>query len=441
MRAVARSTNRRAIRWLRAQLPALASAGVLSAENVAAIERYYAAEEAESKNIGFVILASIGSALVASGIILLIAHNWDEFSRPLRTFIAFLPLLVAQTLAVFVLVKRAESKSWRESVAIFDVAAVATAISLISQAYQIQGSFADFMMVWLFLSLPIVYIFRTTLGAVAYVVGAVVWLFNKSGWFHNEPEQLYFWLFLLAIVPYYAFLFRKDRLSGQLVSLSVVLMAAMAIGLGWVAEDTRANVGAIAFAGFFTTVYLCGIRFFQSDDEHLSTLALLGGLGIGVVAVVLSFEDIWRFYGTSSSTLKDVPRAMGIAIQLFFPIAAVGLLVWSYLDKGRATFSVVAGVLPLVAGLAWIIAESSSFAAAAVFNIFALLLGVELLARGIRANSIARANFGLLVIVALALARFFDSDLSFLTRGLGFIAVGAGFLVANVVLFKRRAKA
>ena len=34
--------------------------------------------------------------------------------------------------------------------------------------------------------------------------------------------------------------------------------------------------------------------------------------------------------------------------------------------------------------------------------------------------------------------RFFDSDLSFVTRGIGFIIVGLGFLVANVLLFKRR---
>jgi hypothetical protein len=47
----------------------------------------------------------------------------------------------------------------------------------------------------------------------------------------------------------------------------------------------------------------------------------------------------------------------------------------------------------------------------------------------------------LVLIAALAISRFFDSDLSFVTRGLGFIAVGAGFLVANIVLFKRRATA
>jgi hypothetical protein len=36
------------------------------------------------------------------------------------------------------------------------VAAVATAIALISQTYQIQGPFADFMRASLFLSIPIV---------------------------------------------------------------------------------------------------------------------------------------------------------------------------------------------------------------------------------------------------------------------------------------------
>jgi hypothetical protein len=69
------------------------------------------------------------------------------------------------------------------------------------------------------------------------------------------------------------------------------------------------------------------------------------------------------------------------------------------------------------------------------------LLGIELLGRGIRAGSIARANFGLLIIAALAVARFFDSDMDFSTRGVGFIVVGLGFLGANVLLFKRKATA
>src|SRR5215510_15196303 len=144
--------NRGAIRWLRSQLPELTASGVISSDTARAIDRHYQQDQPRS-NFALVVLAALGSALVAAGIILLIAHNWDELSRALRTAIAFLPLLIAQALIVFTLIRRNESRPWREVAAIFDVAAVATAISLISQTYQLQGSLADFLRVWLLLSI------------------------------------------------------------------------------------------------------------------------------------------------------------------------------------------------------------------------------------------------------------------------------------------------
>jgi len=177
---VAGVRNRRAIRWLRSQLPELVASGVISSENARAIDGYYEHDQPRV-NFAFVILAALGSALVAAGIILLIAHNWDDLSRATRTGVAFLPLLIAQALVVFTLMRRNESRPWREAAAIFDVAAVATAISLISQTYQVQGTFADFMRTWLLLSIVIVYLLRTSLGAIAYVIGCVLWLFARWG--------------------------------------------------------------------------------------------------------------------------------------------------------------------------------------------------------------------------------------------------------------------
>ena len=442
--------NRRALRWLEAQLPALVASGAINAENAEAIRHHYAAQSRPT-NFGFVILASVGSALIGAGVILLIAHNWDELSRGVRTVIAFFPLIVAQLLAIFVLMRRNESRPWRESVAIFDVAAVATAISLVSQIYQIQGSFADFMKVWLLLSIPIVYLFRTTLGAVAYIIGAVVWLFAESSWMFTKPEELFCWLFLLLVLPYYMSILLRDRLSRQTTTLSILLTIAAAIGLGFTAEATKANLGGIAYAGLFTAAYLCGMKFFQdAQDRHLHTLSLVGGLGVGITTIVLSFESLWHMTTDSSRALTGAPMGIGIAIELFFPAAAIALLAWDYANRRRIAFSVAAGVMPLIAALAWLIANlapatqrardsSYSLAAALIFDAFALVLGIELLTRGVRANSVARANFGLLLVAALAVARFFDSDLGFATRGLGFIVVGAGFLTANVIWFKKRA--
>lgn len=234
---------------MRTQLPALVATGAINADNAAAIERHYAAEEAESHNIGFILLAIVGSVMVAAGVILIIAHNWDDLSRPTRSILAFLPLIVAQVLALFVLMRRDESQAARESVAIFDVAAVATAISLISQTYQIQGSLADFMQIWLLLSLPVIYIFRSTFGAIVYIIGCVVWLFARGVWAFNDPKHLFFWLFLLAIVPYYILLLRRDRFSREVTVLSIFLLGAICVGLEFAVESTRANLGGLAYAG------------------------------------------------------------------------------------------------------------------------------------------------------------------------------------------------
>ena len=48
----------------------------------------------------------------------------------------------------------------------------------------------------------------------------------------------------------------------------------------------------------------------------------------------------------------------------------------------------------------------------------------------------------MMLFAVLVAIRFFDIEFSFIERGLGFIAIGAGFLITNVVLITRkRAKA
>ena len=447
------STNRRAVRWLRGQLPELVAAGAISSENARAIESHYGPVESRT-NFGFVILATVGAALVGAGIILLIAHNWDDLSRATRTIIAFLPLLIAQSLVAFVLMRRNESRPWREAVAIFDVAAVATAISLISQTYQIQGSFADFMRVWLLLSIPIVYLLRTTLGAVVYVIGTIVWSCAREiAGLVRMPNPMFFWIFFLLTVPYFFSRYWKDRDSRETVTLGIVLTIALVFGLGFTADFAKSDLGGVAFAGMLTAIYLCGIKFFPSADGRLPIIALLGAIGIGATAVALSFESSWHMTREFFWGPRPLAGNIAFALEFLFPIVAIGLAAFDILRR-RFQFSLAAAVFPIVASITWGIANlckpsaaehlhktNCSFAAAAMMNAYALWLGIDILIRGIRSNSVARANFGLLLIAALALSRFFDSELSFVTRGLGFIVVGAGFLVANILLFKKRSAA
>jgi hypothetical protein len=46
-------------------------------------------------------------------------------------------------------------------------------------------------------------------------------------------------------------------------------------------------------------------------------------------------------------------------------------------------------------------------------------------------------NVGLLTIIVLIVTRFFDINISFLWRGLVFMALGIGFFLTNYLLIKR----
>jgi len=255
-----------------------------------------------------------------------------------------------------------------------------------------------------------------------------------------------FWLLLVLVIPYVAIRFRLDRASRETAILVIILALVSLFGVGATADFANANVGALAYAGLATAIYLCGMKFFPQTTGRLHPLAVVGGIAIGVVTIVLSFESNWHMtYRVSRNSAAN----LAVAVELLFPIAAVCLAGFDLLGR-RAAFSLSAALLPIVAAVAWALTHlcelpddkwhstSCSFAAATVMNCYALLLGIDILARGIRRNSIARANFGLLLIAALAICRFFDSDLSFVARGVGFIIVGLGFLVANLLLFKRR---
>src|SRR5947207_2838515 len=106
-----------------AELPELVTSGVLTPEAADALRQHYSSQPSgEPRRIGFILSAILGSLLVGAGIILLVAHNWDFLSRPIRCAIAFTPLNLSQALALFVLIRRNGSAAWRETAAILNVA-------------------------------------------------------------------------------------------------------------------------------------------------------------------------------------------------------------------------------------------------------------------------------------------------------------------------------
>jgi hypothetical protein len=443
-----RGADRSGIRWLLAELPDLVAGGILSPEVAAAIERHYAVRlPEEPRRIGFILSAILGSLLVGAGIILLVAHNWDFLSRPIRCAIAFVPLVLTQTLVIFVLLRRNESPPWRESAGIVNIAAIGTAIALVAQTYQIQGDFARFILVWMLLAIPVVYLLRTSAGLSAYFVGTMVWvLSSKAGdFFGAKPNDLWVWPLLFLGLPAFVALLRRNRNGyGVLVAASSLVLAA-AFALSKTDEIGAQSFGRCAFAGFWSVVYLAGVGYFKDwRPARAHPLVAVGWIAILSLTIYLSFKDSWRTHRWQSAVdaiSRHYPDALAAGVQIAWVLAALLLGAYTLWRENRR-FNLAPAALVPVALAAWLIAKRTKdpLLPALLLNFFGLGLGIFTLVRGVRAGRVYEANLGMVVITALAVVRFFDSDFEFVVRGIAFIAIGAGFLITNLILFKRKAR-
>ncbi len=67
--------------WITQVLPELVREGLITADQAERIRARYAADPQRSGNRMLLVFAILGSLLVGLGIILIIAHNWDELRR------------------------------------------------------------------------------------------------------------------------------------------------------------------------------------------------------------------------------------------------------------------------------------------------------------------------------------------------------------------------
>ena len=71
-------------------------------------------------------------------------------------------------------------------------------------------------------------------------------------------------------------------------------------------------------------------------------------------------------------------------------------------------------------------------------NLLLLIISVLVILKGVKTDRLEIVNYGLLILSAQIICRFFDTEMSFLLRGLLFIIVGAGFFFTNYRMLNRR---
>src|SRR5690348_4255883 len=114
-------------------LQELVNANIITEDIATQITGYYRSKETPPSNKFNLVLGILGAILVGSGIILLVAHNWDILNKFTKTVLAFLPLAIAQAICIYAIIRKRESRVWQESSAAFLFCTVSASIAMISQ--------------------------------------------------------------------------------------------------------------------------------------------------------------------------------------------------------------------------------------------------------------------------------------------------------------------
>ena len=172
---------------------------VISRETSENIKQFYRDRVAYSPNRLGIILGILGAMLVGSGMILIIAHNWDNLGKITKTIFALLPLIATQLLSAYTLAKKKEHFSWRECSAVLVFFAIPASIALISQIYQIDGELSGFLLTWTLLALPLVYVLSSTVTAML-CLATGTWYALLLGYLNFDGLSSIPYLYLLMLL-------------------------------------------------------------------------------------------------------------------------------------------------------------------------------------------------------------------------------------------------
>jgi hypothetical protein len=436
------STN--TIRWLYRELPGLVEHGVLTDQTADSLREHYGpVPELGGRRVLLLVFSVLGALLIGSGIILLLAHNWDDLSRPARAALSIGLLLAGQAVALWAGHKRSSSPAWTEGSATFLSLAIVACISLLSQTYSMGLALEDVIFMWVVLTLPAVYLLRSRVAAALCWIGATWWLM-LGPW--PEPPMSHYWYYLGFValaLPQLIWLHLMHRYEPRSALVGWAVCGSLAVALIRPSVWPQIMLAAPLYAGLLGSFYAIGAwRTWNRGDGVAAwrrPFHIFGAVGLAVLLVVCSFEEVWKLsWSWDAATRGYLPLivTLGLAsvLSLLSIAAGVRLLRRGHYEQGLLACA------PLVATAGWLLGfdERYSLAIMLAVNLFALTAGLMVCVRAIGRGALGAANGGLLLVLAVLTVRFFDAEISFVARGTGFILLGAGLLAMNAWMLHRR---
>jgi hypothetical protein len=287
------------------------------------------------------------------------------------------------------------------------------------------------------MGIPLVYIMRSSIASLIYLIG-ITYYGSQLG-YAEYPTQIpyWYWLLLLLILPHYYQLNKQSPSSNFTIFHHWIIPLSLIIVLGTFGQQEELLM-FLAYFSLFGWLYLIGrLTYFEEQALRNNGFLVLGSLGSIIILLMLSFDFFWEELFRQKQEVGEWLSAPEFYVATAVTLLGLGFLVLLIRKNGLSKIALME-VLFLLFLLIFLSGFYAPLQSMVMVNILLFALGLFYLRKGIREDHLGILNYGLLIITALIVCRFFDTKLSFILRGTLFVLVGLGFFIANYQMLRKR---
>ena len=390
------------------ELKQLTTLGYLEQAQLERIQDEYIKTRKEHHN-AFLIFALIGVVFIGAGVISLFAYNWSMFSREMKAFIAFLPLLGVQVL-LFLKIRAQASEVWIQSLSLALGIAFLSALGLIYQAYQISYSLQSMLLTGFVLMLPVVYLLDGYYLALLYMAG-ICW----TGW---NSDYI---LLASLLLPYYIKCVRKDGACRLLSLCFFIWMLYLAILY-------------VPYGAFYACILILLI---YMTIERPALYPVLAGRMLYVMLFTkavfyLFFNNFTELFGYGSPDPYFYHMQDPLLLAL---LAGAFIRIYIFYTKkaGKARLDLLLSVIlcGLLTADLMVFPYASFLAYEILVNLCLIAFSLYKLLRGINSANLASVRRYTAAIILYIVLKVSLGNYQLLVKGIVFLIAGLAFLAVN----------
>lgn len=384
-----------------------------------------------------IVLSVVGTVFIAVGLVFMFFNFWEDFPDFLKVILSAVPLLAAQGFAIFVLIKKYNSVSWRECAGTAIAIGVISTVALINSVLDIHCGTENCLVIDSILCIPAVFLFDAVMPLTV-CFGMAVFM-STYGYF---LPAILFILICTAFTIYNRKKVYDTRYSiGAFVNLLAIELLAVFSAL------FRNNLYTGEVAAMFLPIALIfpfavALIPFNTDSVFAAPVKIFSLFGSLIVMASMLFAG--------SAILESEKSYLFFAIPLVILLCAYGVCYYlKYRDSDETNaFTVVSGISVaawminyLICFLPWLsnnyTYEKSEFFWT-VSCVIAIVYAVCVIADGMTNISFLKVNLGLIAgfINLMIGLQLFSPDV--FEIGISLLLFGAALIGVNIYMAYRK---